>query len=82
MNRAHEQLGSRLDKAERVMLLTLVDVMEELLDESCLDGFVAGYRLASSIQQELQVCDPKYSFEAENERQALQKIRSELEDGD
>lgn len=81
VNQAHERLGARLDKEERVMLLALVDVMEELLDESCLDSFVDGYRLASGIQQELQACYQPYNFEIENERHALERIRSELEEG-
>jgi len=55
------------------MLLRLTDLYAELLDESRLESFVSGYRVASGIQQEL-LTQPPYNFEDEDERIACQRL--------
>lgn len=69
----HKQLSKRLKKPERKMLLRLTDLYAELLDESSLESFVSGYRVASGIQQEL-LTQPAYNFEDEDERIACQRL--------
>lgn len=76
VNTLHKQLGSRLGKPERKMLLRLTDLEDELRDRANLDSFMSGFRLASGIQQEL-TQQPPYSFEDENERNACKKAEQE-----
>ena len=65
----YRQLASRLGKPERKMLLRLIDLEAALRDQSDLDSFVSGFRLASGIQREL-LEQPPYSFETEEEQRA------------
>ena len=51
------------------MLLQLADLEDALRDQSNLDSFVSGFRLASGIQREL-LEQPPYSFETEEEQRA------------
>ena len=53
VNRLHRQLAKQLRKPERKMLLKLTDLEMELRDSSNLDSFMAGYRVANGIHQEL-----------------------------
>ena len=50
-NKIHKQLTARLKKPERKLLLHLVDLEAALRDQSCLDSFMSGYRLAHGIHQ-------------------------------
>ena len=63
------KLAARLGKAERRMLLRLVDMENELKEQESIEAFIFGFRFASGIQRELSELPP-YSFEAENEKQA------------
>jgi len=72
VDQAYNSLRERLGKEERTLLLKLEDLTAEFLDESCLDCFVAGYRLAMGIQQELSMQAP-YSFVLEDEHGALRQ---------
>lgn len=74
----HRQLASRLTKPERKLLLRLIDLEDALRDQSDLDSFVSGFRLAGGIQRELPE-QPPYSFEDENERQAREIFEREEE---
>ncbi|WP_298016587.1 DUF6809 family protein [uncultured Dysosmobacter sp.] len=73
--KACRQLAGKLSKAERKMLLRLTDLEDELRDEARLDSFIAGFRLAQGIQQEL---DPPYSFEDEHEQKASELAGQEV----
>jgi len=70
----HRQLASRLTKPERKILLRLVDLEDALRNQSNLDSFMSGFRLASGIQREL-LEQPPYSFEAEEEQRAYEVIK-------
>ena len=59
------------------MLLRLVDLEAALRDQSCLDSFMSGYRVAHGIHQELLADQPPYNFEDEDERNAIEKIKTE-----
>ena len=73
ISRLHRQLSKRLRKPERKMLLKLTDLEMELRDSSNLDSFMAGYRVANGIHQELSR-HPPYNFEDEDERRACQRM--------
>ena len=77
IKRTHNQLTRLLDKPERKLLLRIADMEDELRDETCLNSFISGYRLAQGIRQELLTDQRPYSFEAEDERQACEKFSQE-----
>lgn len=54
------------------MLLRLTDLEDEFRDETKLDSFISGFRLAQGIQQELLEEKPSCSFEDEDERRACE----------
>ena len=68
------RLRGQLGKSQRVLLLHLLDLEDDLRDQTSLGSFIAGMRLARGIEQELGELPP-YSFDGENEEQA--KIRNE-----
>ncbi len=70
----HRQLASRTAKPERKILLRLVDLEDALRNQSNLDSFMSGFRLASGIQREL-LEQPPYSFEAEEAQRACEIIK-------
>ncbi len=66
------RLRGQLGKSQRVLLLHLLDLEDDLRDQTLLDSFVSGIRLARGIEQEL-VELPLYSFDGENEEQARKR---------
>lgn len=49
----HRQLILRLDKPERRLVLRLVDAKDQLTEETSVDSFVCGFRLAWRLANEL-----------------------------
>ena len=74
-DKTHKQLAKQLGKHQRRLLLRLVDLEAALRDQSCLDSFMSGYRVAHGIHQELLADQPPYNFEDENERLACERLR-------
>ena len=66
------RLRGQLSKSQRILLLHLLDLEDDLQDQTSLDSFLSGIRLARGIEQELSEIPP-YSFADENEAQARQK---------
>ena len=79
-DQTHKQLAKQLGKHQRRLLLHLVDMEAALRDQSCLDSFMSGYRLAHGIHQELLADQPPYNFEDEDERLACEKIQAEKQE--
>ena len=79
-NKTHKQLAKQLGKQQRRLLLHLVDLEAALRDQSCLDSFMSGYRLAHGIHQELLADQPPYNFEDEDERLACERIQTEKQE--
>ena len=73
--KARRQLAGKLSRPERKLLLRLTDLEDELRDEAKLDSFIAGFRLAQGIQQEL---NPPYSLGNENEQKASELAGREV----
>ena len=71
LNRILARLRGRLGKSQRVLLLHLLDLEDDLRGQTSLDSFLSGIRLARGIEQELSEIPP-YSFDGENEEQARQ----------
>ena len=63
------RLRGQLGKSQRVLLLHLLDLEDDLRDQTSLDSFIAGMRLARGVEQELSEI-PSYSFDSEDEERA------------
>lgn len=61
-----QELREQLDRQNREKLLKLVDLGIELREETSLASFMAGFKLAWGLAQELEA-DGLYSFEDEEE---------------
>ena len=66
------RLRGRLDRSQRVLLLHLLDLEDNLRDQTSLDSFLSGIRLARGVDQELSEIPP-HSFDGENKEQARRK---------
>ena len=66
------RLRGQLGKSQRILLLHLLDLEDDLRDQTSLDSFLSGIRLARGIEQELRGIPP-YSFDDENEEHARWK---------
>ena len=80
VDQTHKQLAKQLGKHQRRLLLRLVDLEAALRDQSCLDSFMSGYRVAHGIHQELLADQPPYNFENEDERLACERIQAEKQE--
>lgn len=67
------ELREHLDRQNREKLLKLVDLGIELGEEISLASFMAGFKLAWGLAQELEA-DGLYSFEDEEEARACQRV--------
>ena len=72
----HQDLYQVLDRRGQAQLLKLADLQNELLDETSLESFLSGFKLALGITAELA---PSYSFDDDEEQrvcEALQQRRN------
>ena len=72
-----QDLRLALDRRGQEQLLKLADLENELLDETSLESFLSGFKLALGIAAELA---PSYSFDDDEEQracEALQRRRGE-----
>ena len=73
---AYDSLHDQLSREQQKFLLRFPDAEERFRDEEKLDAFFSGYRLADGIRSEL---GEPYSYEAEDEAQAREIFKRELE---
>ena len=74
---SEQELHQKLDRRGQEQLLKLADLKNELLDETSLESFLSGFKLALGIAAELV---PSYSFDDDEEQrvcEALQRRRGE-----
>ena len=67
-----KSLRQALDRRGQEQLLKLADLENELLDETSLESFLSGFKLALGIAAELA---PSYSFDDDEERRACEALR-------
>ena len=67
-----ESLRQALDRQGQEQLLKLADLENELLDETSLESFLSGFKLALGIAAELA---PSYSFDDDEEQRACEALR-------
>ena len=65
-------LRRALDRRGQEQLLKLADLENELLNETSLEGFLSGFKLALGIVAELA---PSYSFDDDEEERACEALR-------
>ena len=67
-----QELHQKLDRRGQEQLLKLADLENELLDETSLESFLSGFKLALGIAAEL---TPSYSFDDDEEQRACEAFR-------
>ena len=68
----YQDLHQVLDQRGQVQLLKLADLENELLDETSLESFLSGFKLALGIAAELA---PSYSFDDDEEQRACEAFQ-------
>ena len=68
----HQDLYQALDRRGQEQLLKLADLGNELRDETSLESFLSGFKLALGIAAELA---PSYSFDNDEEERACEALR-------
>lgn len=71
-----QELHQSLDRRGQEHLLKLADLENELLDETSLESFLSGFKLALGIAAELA---PSYSFDDDEEQRACEALRRRRE---
>ena len=72
----HQDLYQALDRRGQEQLLKLADLENELLDETSLESFLSGFKLALGIAAERA---PSYFCDDEEEQRACQALRQRRE---
>lgn len=56
----HQKLIERLDKSERQLVLQVIDCKNQIAEDLSIDSFIAGFRLAWKLGQELNIYDREH----------------------
>ena len=67
-----QELHQKLDRRGQEQLLKLADLENELLEETSLESFLSGFKLALGIAAELA---PSYSFDDDEEQRACEALQ-------
>ena len=57
IERCHQELIEKLDKPERRLVLQIIDCKDRFAEDLSIDSFIAGFRLAMRLSQELNMYD-------------------------
>ena len=60
IERCHQKLIEKLDKPERRLVLQIIDCKDQIAEDLSIDSFIAGFRLAWKLSQELNMYDRKH----------------------
>ena len=55
IERCHQNLIEKLDKPERKLVLQIIDCKDQIAEDLSIDSFIAGFRLAWKLSQELNI---------------------------
>lgn len=53
IERCHQELIEKLNKPERKLVLQIIDCKDQIAEDLSIDSFIAGFRLAWKLSQEL-----------------------------
>ena len=59
IERCHQELIEKLEKPERKLVLQIIDCKDQIAEDLSIDSFIAGFRLAWKLSQELNMYDRK-----------------------
>ena len=76
----HKQLIDVLGKAERKLILRIIDGKDRLADEIGLDSFIFGFKLATQLAHELKKYDGHLRSEQTADEDVRRSILSEEDD--
>ena len=57
IERCHQELIEKLNKPERRLELQIIDCKDQIAEDISIDSFIAGFRLAWKLSQELNMYD-------------------------
>ena len=55
IERCHQELIEKLNKPERKLVLQIIDCKDQIAEDLSIDSFIAGFRLAWKLSQELNI---------------------------
>ena len=55
IERCHQEVIEKLDKPERKLVLQIIDCKDQITEDLSIDSFIAGFRLAWKLSQELNI---------------------------
>ena len=55
IEQCHQELIEKLDKPERKLVLQIIDCKDQIAEDLSIDSFIAGFRLAMRLSQELNI---------------------------
>ena len=55
IEQCHQELIEKLDKPERKLILQIIDCKDQIAEDLSIDSFIAGFRLAMRMSQELNI---------------------------
>ena len=60
IERCHQELIEKLDKPERKLILQIIDCKDQIAEDLSIDSFIAGFRLAWKLSQELNMYEKEH----------------------
>ena len=60
IERCHQELIEKLDKPERKLVLQIIDCKDQIAEDLSIDSFIAGFRLAWKLSQELNMYEQEH----------------------
>ncbi len=60
IERCHQELIEKLEKPERKLVLQIIDCKDQIAEDLSIDSFIAGFRLAWKLSQELNIYDQEH----------------------
>lgn len=60
IERCHQELIEKLGKPERRLVLQIIDCKDQIAEDLSIDSFIAGFRLAWKLSQELNTYDREH----------------------
>ena len=63
IERCHQELIEKLSKPERKLVLQIIDCKDQIAEDLSIDSFIAGFRLAMRLSQELNIYEKGTLFQ-------------------
>ena len=60
IERCHQELIEKLSKPERKLVLQIIDCKDQIAEDLSIDSFIAGFRLAWKLGQELNMYEKEH----------------------